>query len=393
MSIRHCAVFLTLLSATSGYVRRLSVVGVPRGGSFKSSHVDYEQSPFPPPSLPVKTCDDYLFVRRLGTGKFSDVFEAVDVELEAVTRASRNRVDPRTLVVVKCLKPVSERKIRREIAVLQHASSLPNLVRLLAMVWPPPSASPTDLPRMPSLVLEHAGQYSQWLCHGSDEFLSDYEIRYYLFHLLIALDALHHAGLMHRDVKPRNVLVNRRGRATYRPLMLIDLGLADFYQPGQAYNVRVASRHYKSPELLVGYEYYHTSLDLWGVGCMLAGLLLRREPFFRGKDNVDQLAKIVAVLGTEDLRRYLDRYQIPVSDEIASMIDKYPAARQNILAHRSEACPMPSADGLELLNQLLVYDHDARLTAAQAMEHRFFDAVRTRVRAEVQSYSTSAATK
>ena len=64
--------------------------------------------------------------------------------------------------------------------------------------------------------------------------------------------------------------------------MLIDLGLADFYLPNTRYNVRVASRHYKSPELLIGYEYYDYAIDMWGVGCILAGLLLRREPFFRG---------------------------------------------------------------------------------------------------------------
>lgn len=88
---------------------------------------------------------------------------------------------------------------------------------------------------------------------------------------------------MHRDVKPRNVLINRiDNEETHQPLMLIDLGLADFYLPNTRYNVRVASRHYKSPELLVGYEYYDYAIDMWGVGCILAGLLFRREPFFRG---------------------------------------------------------------------------------------------------------------
>jgi casein kinase II subunit alpha len=71
--------------------------------------------------------------------------------------------------------------------------------------------------------------------------------------------------------------------------MLIDLGLADFYLPNTRYNVRVASRHYKSPELLIGYEYYDYAIDMWGVGCILAGLLLRREPMFRGYVQYDNL--------------------------------------------------------------------------------------------------------
>ena len=184
---------------------------------------------------------------------------------------------------------------------------------------------------MPSLVLEHAGPNSRWLCHGrgcdpstlpptqttiegsshtreeEPVHLTEYEIKYYLFHLLVALDALHSRGIMHRDVKPRNVLINRRWpirsstssipnvlsslQLDPPPLMLIDLGLADFYLPNQRYNVRVASRHYKAPELLIGNEYYDYGIDMWGVGCILAGLLLRREPFFRGKDNLDQLGE------------------------------------------------------------------------------------------------------
>jgi casein kinase II subunit alpha len=402
---------------------------------------EYERYPFPPPGLPVQTPNDYRLVRRLGTGKFSDVFEAVDVaaekrllptQIHTNSKNSANTVDPRTLAVVKCLKPVSDRKIRREICVLQHASQcqLPNLTRLLAVVIPPEyyaaNRQPTDLPRMPSLVLEHAGPESQWLCHErhntTSGFLSDYEIRYFLCHLLVALEALHARGIMHRDVKPRNVLINRKSNtdsnnnnnsnsnnnkmmspasatstSTYRPLMLIDLGLADFYVPGQNYNVRVASRHYKSPELLLNMQYYDYGLDLWGVGCILAGLLLRREPFFRGKDNPDQLSKIVAVLGTTDLLLYMRKFNVEVTPELQAILDRNDQnqnqnqnheQRQSWLAFQSEelACPAPPRDGLDLLDKLLVYDHQQRLTAQQAMQHPFFDPVRERVLSHVRSY-------
>ncbi len=73
-----------------------------------------------------------------------------------------------------------------------------------------------------------------------------------MFELLRALDACHSMGIMHRDVKPHNVMIDH----PMRKLRLIDWGLAEFYHPGQEYNVRVASRYFKGPELLLDYQVY-----------------------------------------------------------------------------------------------------------------------------------------
>ncbi|VDK57773.1 unnamed protein product [Gongylonema pulchrum] len=75
----------------------------------------------------------------------------------------------------------------------------------------------------------------------------------------------------------------------YFQLRLIDWGLAEFYHARQEYNVRVASRYFKGPELLVDYQCYDYSLDMWSLGCMLASMIFRKEPFFHGHDNYDQV--------------------------------------------------------------------------------------------------------
>ena len=77
-----------------------------------------------------------------------------------------------------------------------------------------------------------------------------------------------------------------------RQLRLIDWGLAEFYHPEREFNVRVASRYFKGPELLVDLQDYDYSLDMWSLGCMFAGIIFRKEPFFHGHDNYDQLVKI-----------------------------------------------------------------------------------------------------
>ena len=131
--------------------------------------------------------------------------------------------------------------------------------------------------------------------------LGDDDVRKYIYQVLKALDFCHSVGIMHRDVKPHNIMIDHeRGQ-----VRLIDWGLAEFYHPGTEYNVRVASRYFKAPELLVDYKMYDYSTDLWSLGCMFAGLIFRKEPFFHGHDNTDQLVKIVRVLGTDELEAYL----------------------------------------------------------------------------------------
>jgi casein kinase II subunit alpha len=105
-------------------------------------------------------------------------------------------------------------------------------------------------------------------------------------------------------------------------LRLIDWGLAEFYHPGTEYHIRVGSRYYKAPELLVGYKLYDYSLDLWSVGCMLASMIFRKEHFFRGTDNDDQLLKIMKALGTVQFDEYLKTYSIHFETDQAPLLEK-----------------------------------------------------------------------
>jgi len=114
---------------------------------------------------------------------------------------------------------------------------------------------------------------------------------------------------MHRDVKPINIMYDFNNKK----LHLIDWGLAEFYIPGQSYNVRVASRYYKSPELLFEDTNYHYSLDIWSAGCTLAELLFENGPIFVGSDNLDQLVQIAKIMGTEGIIKTMKKYQIELN--------------------------------------------------------------------------------
>lgn len=288
--------------------------------------------------------DDYQIVRKLGRGKYSEVFEAVNI-------TSNEKC------VIKILKPVKKKKIKREIKILENLRGGPNIIGLHAIVKDPVS-------RTPALIFEFVNNTDFKQLYQT---LTDYEIRYYLFELLKALDYCHSMGIMHRDVKPHNVMIDHENRK----LRLIDWGLAEFYHPGQEYNVRVASRYFKGPELLVDYQLYDYSLDMWSLGCMLASMIFRKEPFFHGHDNYDQLVRIAKVLGTEELYEYLDKYQIELDPRFNDILGRHSRKRWERFVH-SDNQHLVSPEALDFLDKLLRYDHQERLTAREAMDHAYF---------------------
>ena len=104
--------------------------------------------------------------------------------------------------------------------------------------------------------------------------LSPEHIRYYIYKLLIGIDYAHSKGVMHRDIKMHNILVDLENK----DLKIIDWGLSEFYHPGFPYNLKVSTKFYRAPELIVGYPYYDYSLDMWCIGILFAELLLNKFP-------------------------------------------------------------------------------------------------------------------
>ena len=206
--------------------------------------------------------------------------------------------------------------------------------------------------------------------------LTDEDIRLYLYKVLEALDYAHSHGIMHRDVKPLNIVINPESKQ----LRLIDWGLADYYKPGQEYNVRVASRYYKGPELLVDDKLYHYSLDIWSTGCTMAGMIFRRDTFFKGLDNFDQLLKIIKVLGKEDLDKYLKRYNLRMPIEVKKMMGSKEWPKQpweNFIT--AENMEFANEDALDLLDKMLQFDKNLRIRPKDAMQHKYFHPIRAEI--------------
>jgi casein kinase II subunit alpha len=267
--------------------------------------------------------------------------------------------------VVKVLKPVKKKKIKREIKILQNLAGGPNIVALLDVVRDSQS-------KTPSLIFEYVNNTDFRSLYPK---FTDLDVRFYIFELLKALDYCHSKGIMHRDVKPHNVMIDHENRKVSGPprserrrehpmanaplslqLRLIDWGLAEFYHPGTEYNVRVASRYFKGPELLVDFQEYDYSLDMWSLGAMFASMIFRKEPFFHGNSNSDQLVKIAKVLGTDDLFDYLDKYEIELDAQYDDILGRFPKKPWHSFV-TTENQRFVSNEAIDFLDKLLRYDH------------------------------------
>jgi len=250
------------------------------------------------------------------------------------------------------LKPVRIEKQYREVKILQTLYGGPNIVKMFDILKDPVS-------KTPAIVFEYIPNIETKVLARKFNHL---DIRLYIYKVLESLEFAHSHGIMHRDIKPLNIVIDHDNR----DLRVIDWGLADYYKPDQEYNVRVASRYYKGPELLVEDKKYNYSLDMWAVGCTLGGFLFKKDTLFKGSDNNDQLVKIVDIMGTAKLQDYMRRYKINMPKQLVKLIVNTDETDLASLVNPTNFSRV-HAEGLDLLKKLLVYDKNERITPAEAL--------------------------
>ncbi|OHT14404.1 CMGC family protein kinase [Tritrichomonas foetus] len=300
----------------------------------------------------IKRYSLYLW---LGSGRYSDVFLSLQ--------------DGKTKCAAKLLKPVNTDRVRRELRILSILKGGPNILEL----WDIVIDGKYGIPAMITEVVDNI----DWRDMFQKMTLDD--IRFYSYRLLLALDFTHKNGIMHRDVKPVNILC----KDPKKELKLADWGLAEFYHPMRQYSPCVGTRYYKSPEILFDYEYYDYSMDIWAAGVILLEMLSLDIHIFDGESQkCEQIDTIAKVVGGQTLVDWTIKYRKQQKPEVVNRLLKFPGTPfENIIPYARRQFRDP--DAVDLLMMLLKVDHKERCSAEEALCHRFFDPIRNKVYNEV----------
>eukprot|EP00051_Salpingoeca_urceolata_P033535 m.21133 g.21133 ORF g.21133 m.21133 type:complete len:413 (+) comp6342_c1_seq1:373-1611(+) len=185
-------------------------------------------------------------------------------------------------------------------------------------------------------------------------------VKLFLFQLLRGIQYCHSKRVLHRDLKPQNILINAAGE-----VKLADFGLARAKSvPIKTYTSEVVTLWYRPPDVLLGSTEYSTPIDMWGMGCIFAEMVSGR-PLFPGSTNEDQLVFIWKVLGTPDESSWPGVVDLP--EYKPSSWNRY--SRQDL----SALVPRLPRNGVDLLNRLLQYEPRERLSASAALKHPYFN--------------------
>ena len=183
----------------------------------------------------------------------------------------------------------------------------------------------------------------------------------FMYQLCLGCAHLHRHGVMHRDLKPQNLLVEKANNI----IKVADLGLGRaFSVPVKSYTHEIVTLWYRAPEVLLGGSHYSTPVDIWSVGCIFAELA-RKQPLFPGDSELQQLLHIFKLLGTpsEDVWPGVTRLRD---------WHEFPQWKPQDL---SKVIPQLDAHGIDLLQKMLVYDPAKRIHATEALEHPYFDSL------------------
>ncbi|OXB34552.1 cyclin-dependent kinase 1 [Cryptococcus neoformans] len=290
--------------------------------------------------------DNYQKIEKVGEGTYGVVYKAKDINTGNIVALKKIRLEAED-------EGVPSTSIR-EISLLKELSKDDNIVKLLDIVH-----SEAKLYLVFEFLDMDLKKYMDTI--GEKDGLGPDMVKKFSYQLVKGLYYCHGHRILHRDLKPQNLLINKSG-----DLKIGDFGLARaFGIPLRTYTHEVVTLWYRAPEVLLGSRHYSTAIDMWSVGCIVAEMATR-QPLFPGDSEIDEIFRIFRVLGTPDE---------DVWPGVRGLPDYKPTFPQWHPVELADVIKGFEADGIDLIAQTLVYDPAHRISAKRALQHPYFDTV------------------
>jgi len=289
----------------------------------------------------------YQKLEKVGEGTYGVVYKAKNRETGDIVALKKIRLEredegvPSTAI--------------REISLLKELQH-PNIVRLHDVIH-----SENRL----YLVFEYLDQDLKKHMDSVPGGMSPKLIKSYMFQMIAGLNFCHARRILHRDLKPQNLLIDRSGA-----LKLADFGLARaFGIPVRTYTHEVVTLWYRAPEILLGQQQYSTPVDMWSIGTIFAEMVMKC-PLYPGDSEIDELFKIFRTLGTPNEELWPGVSKLP---DYKPTFPNWPVAGMDKTITQWGNTSAVDPRGLDLLSAMLVYEPAKRMSAKQSMSHPYFD--------------------
>jgi len=285
--------------------------------------------------------NNYRKEKKIGEGTFAVVYEGVQLSTGRKVAIKKIKLGD--------FKDGFDMTAIREIKFLQELKH-PNIIELIDVF-----SNKTNL----NLVLEYLDSDLEMIIKAKDVVFSVADIKSWMLMTLRGLYHCHRSFVLHRDLKPNNLLISSTGN-----LKIGDFGLSrDYGEPSETMTSQVVTRWYRAPELLFGAKEYGYSVDMWSVGCIFAELMLR-TPYLPGESDMEQLNIIFQALGTPTEETWPGMKSLPVPSTYEFPV--YPKTPwRNLFTAAGN-------DALDLLEKMLTYNPVKRISAQDALLHPYF---------------------
>lgn len=291
--------------------------------------------------------EKYEVSHKLGKGAYGIVWKATEkrtkqiVALKKVFDAFSNATDAQ--------------RTYREVLFLQQLSAHENIIRLRNVIK---ADNNKDL----YLVFDFMETDVHHVIRA--KILEEIHKQFIIYQLLKALKYVHSADLIHRDLKPSNILIDSECH-----VKVGDFGLARSVNSEDDGNAKltdyVATRWYRAPEILLGSTKYTKAVDMWSVGCILAELITGK-PLFPGTSTLNQIERVLELIGRprpEDIEAVESQHTNAIFNSIK--VTKKKSFHSTFVG--------ASEDALDLLKKLLTFNPSQRITAEEALKHKYVE--------------------